>query len=571
MIYRINMTTLEVKKEERPGSYSLLGGRSLTSELLLDEVDPQCDPLGPRNKLVIAPGLLGGTMAPCSGRISIGAKSPLTGGIKESNGGGTAGAKLAKLGISALVIEGKPEVNKFYILKLSSDGVEILTANGIKGLGNYQTVEALLDNYGSDKSIISIGPAGERGSAMATIAITDMEGRPSRHCGRGGMGAVLGSKKIKAIIIDDRNAPGVQYEKEEEFKAVAREWAKELIPARKVLTELGTANLVNPVNALGALPTRNFSSGKFEEAEKISGEYLREILAQRGGVQGHPCHPGCVIRCSNIFVDEEGQYVTSSLEYETIGLIGANCGIGNLDFIAQMDRFCDDFGIDTMEFGVTLGIIMEAGLIPFGDEQMIISIVEELKNDTLFGKTIAQGAAVTGKVLGVRRVPAVKGQAISSYDPRVLQGIGVTYATSPMGADHTSGNVLPGRKGYRPRTRDGVALQDVEGQFELSLDLQVMTGVCDLCGLCFFVGPTPENMAVIVRLLNSRYGLSLTVQDVTNLAKEMIKNEAAFNQLAGISQDGNGLPEFFFTEKLDNVHTFKVTRNMLQNIYTDGF
>jgi len=571
MIIRVNMTTKQIEKQTLPGEYILKGGRSLTSSLILDEVNPACDPLGPNNKLVMAPGLLGGTTAPCSGRISIGAKSPLTGGIKESNGGGTAGTKLARMGIKALVIEGQPREAEWYFLRVSADGVEILSAPELEGLGNYDTADILLRKYGADKSVISIGPAGERGSSMATVAITDMEGRPTRHCGRGGMGAVMGSKKIKAIIVDDGNAPVVSYVNAEKFKKTARDWARELVPARKTMTEYGTASLVSLICAMGALPTRNFSSGKFEQADHISGERLRQILDERGGVHGHPCHPGCVIRCSNIYKDENGEYVTSSLEFETIGLIGANCGIGSLDFIAGLDRFCDDFGIDTMEFGVTLGVIMEAGLAPFGDEQKVLEIVEELKKNTILGKLIAQGAYITGKVLGVRRIPAVKGQAISSYDPRVLKGTGVTYATSPMGADHTAGNLLPGRKGYRPLTRNGFDLNNAQGQYELSRDIQVMTAVCDYCGLCFFVGPTPENMEVIAGLLNARYGVNLTADDLIKMSKEMIKTEVRFNQLAGISQEENGLPEFFSTEKLDNCHVFDVPAEKLKEIYKDGF
>ncbi len=568
MIIRIDMTTKEIKKQAVPKKYALLGGRGLTSRMILDEVNPLCNPLGPGNKVIIASGLLGGSAAPCSGRLSIGAKSPLTGGIKESNGGGTAAVKLSKIGIKALVVEGQPEEDKLYLLKVTPEGVELLPADELKGKRNYETVKILKQKYGNNYSILSIGPAGERGYSMASIAITDMEGNPSRHCGRGGMGAVLGSKKIKAVLIDDKGTRGVTYKDEKEFKRIAREWSKTLIQTKAILTNFGTANLVTPMNALGVLPTKNFSTGCFENAEKISGEYLRELLEQRGGAYGHPCHPGCVIRCSNVFKDENGEYVTSALEYETIGLLGANCGIGNLDLVARLDRFCDDFGIDTMELGVTIGVVMESGMISFGDEKGVMQLIEELEKDSIMGKLIGQGAAVTGRVLGVQRVPSVKGQGISSYDPRALKGTGVTYATSPMGADHTAGNCLPGRKGYRPETMKDFDVTEAEGQWELSKDLQLMTAVCDYCGLCFFVGPTWENMEIISQLINARYGCSLSKDDVIALAKQLIKTEVEFNLRAGIPQSANGLPEFFYREKLGPKElTFDISEERLQRIF----
>lgn len=572
MIIRINMTTKEVKQETLPGKYSLLGGRGLTARILLDEIDPMCAPLGANNKLIIAPGLLGGTAAPCSGRLSIGAKSPLTGGIKESNGGGTAGGKLSKLGIRAVIIEGRPQEENFFIIKISSAGVKIMPADELKGLGNYKLAKILRDTFGTDKSIVSIGPAGERGYSMASVAITDMEGNPSRHCGRGGMGAVLGSKKIKAIIIDDTGAEGVSYKDEKLFKQITKEWAKELVQTKKVLTDYGTANLVNPINSLGSLPTRNFSSGSFAEAEKISGEQLKQTIEERGGKPSHPCQPGCPIRCSNVYYDGDGKYVTSGLEYETIGLLGSNCGIGDLDFIAKLDRFCDDFGIDTMELGVTIGVIMEAGIIPFGDKGKMLELIKELKNDTLLGKLIGQGATVTGKVLGVERIPAVKGQGISSFDPRGMKATGVTYATSPMGADHTAGNCLPGRIGYRAITRDKDFIETPEGMVELSKDLQVMTAVCDYCGLCYFVGPSLENMERIAELINAKFGTNFTFEDVVNLSKELIKTEIEFNKRAGIPQSSNGMPEFFYTEKLGpRGHLFNIPREKLQKVYDNDF
>lgn len=568
MIIRINMRTKLVKQEKFPDKYQLLGGRGLTSRMLLDEIDPTCAPLGANNKLVIAPGLLGGTAAPCSGRLSVGAKSPLTGGIKESNGGGTAGGKLAKIGVKAIVIEDQPIEENFCILIVSSAGVRILPAVGLEGKGNYETANILQKKYGAAVSVISIGPAGERGYSLASVAITDMEGHPSRHCGRGGMGAVMGSKKIKAIVVDNNEAPAILYQNEKLFKEISKEWAQNVIPLKKGLTEYGTANLVNLVNSLGALPTRNYSYGSFTDAEQISGEYMKQRIEERGGKPSHACHPGCVIRCSNIYNDSKGNYLTSGLEYETIALLGSNCGISDLDFIAQLDNFCDDFGIDTMELGITLGVIMESGWAPFGDIDKMVELIGELKKDTLLGKLMGQGAVITGKVLGVQRVPAVKGQGISGYDPRGLQATGVTYATTPMGGDHTAGNCLPGRTGYRPETKDKDFLSKPEGMVELAKDMQVMTAVYDICGLCFFLGPSEDDMLRIAKLINAKSGVNLTAQDVIGFAKQLIKDEVEFNEKAGLSQSSNGLPEFFSSEKLGPYnYLFNISKEKMIQFY----
>jgi aldehyde:ferredoxin oxidoreductase len=570
VLIRINMSTKEVTKEILPDDYFFLGGRSLTSKLIMDEVDPNCHPLGPNNKLIIAPGLLGGTAAPCSGRISIGAKSPLTGGIKESNGGGTAAGKLAKLGVRVLVIEGQPQEDSLFILRVSKDGVEILPANELKGLGNYETSEILRQKYGSKCGIISIGPAGEKKYSIASIAITDMEGVPCRHCGRGGMGAVLGSKRVKAIVIDDSGASKITYKDEKAFKDISREWAKELVVTRKNFTIYGTAGNLDIINDLGCLPTRNFSCGVFEDAEKINGISLRETILRRGGKPSHACHPGCVIRCSNIFNDADGNFLTSSLEFETIVLFGSNCGISDLDFIAKLDRFCDDFGVDTMELGVTIGVMMEGGVLPFGDQEKMIDLFKELKNETLMGKLMGQGATITGKVLGVRRVPAVKGQSLAAYDPRGIKGTGVTYATTPMGGDHTAGNCLPGRTGYRPETKDPEFTKTNVGIVELAKDIQIMIALCDFCGYCFFVGPSSETVEKTAKLINARWGTEITFDELIEMAKQVIKTEVMFNEKAGLPQSINGLPEFFSAEKLGpRGHIFDIPKRALENFFSN--
>jgi len=543
-LIRVNLTTHTVTREPVPKEYALLGGRGLITQILSDEVDPECHPLGEENKLVIAPGLFTGTRVPSTGRLSVGAKSPHTGGIKESNGGGTAATKLAKLGIKAIILEGKPATPVWNTLSVTADSIQIVPAEGLTGLGNFKTTTKLQETYGTKASFITIGQGGEMQMGTATVAITDMDGLPNRHCGRGGMGAVMGSKYIKAIIIDDTGADGHLFEMTDKvaFNAEAKEWAKQLVESGKGLHNFGTAVLVNPISQNGGLPTRNFSMGTFEGSEKINGQMLTKTINERGGKVGHGCSPGCAIRCSNVYNDLDGNYVVSGLEYETIALMGSNLEIDSLDVIAKLNYLCNDYGVDTMEIGVTIGVAMEAGLAAFGDGDAAISLLNELPRGTVLGKLIGQGATVTGRVLGITRVPATKGQAMSGYDPRALKGTGITYATSTMGGDHTAGNCLPGRGGVDPNRS--------EGQVAVSRDLQIMSTVVDNMGLCLFVGPLPGSMERIARLISAATGKETSVEDLLEMGKSILRLEIKFNTKAGFTKADNRLPEFFRKESL---------------------
>ena len=552
-ILRINMTDMTVKTEEL-GEYAGLGGRALTSSIIAKEVPPLCHPLGPNNKLVVTPGLLSGTPAPSSGRCHIGCKSPLTGGIKEGNAGGLVSQKLAHLGYSAIVLEGKSEDGKLRMVSINKDKAEILPADEYEGMGNYETMTRLCEKYGK-VGVVSIGPAGEQKLITASIAINDPENRPTRHAGRGGQGAVMGSKGVKAIVIDDSGAPKVEINDKDEFKKWSKIFADGLLKhpvTGEGLPTYGTAVLVNIINETGGFPTRNFSNGQFEHAANISGEQLAENCKERGGKGTHACHPGCVIRCSNIYNDKDGNYLTAGFEYETIWAFGANCDIGDLDVIARLDRLCDDIGIDTIETGVTLAVAMEGGLLPFGDWDGAIKLLDEdVRTGTPIGKIIGSGSVITGRALGVTRVPAVKGQGMPAYDPRAIQGIGVTYATSTMGADHTAGyaiatNVLK-VGGYVDPLKP-------EGQVELSRNLQIATAALDSAGLCLFTAfavlDQPETFEAIYRMLNATYGLNLTADDVTELGKTVLKTERDFNTRAGFTNKDDRLPEFMYQEPL---------------------
>ncbi len=426
-------------KTDPPGDYAGMGGRALTSAIISKEVPPLCHPLGADNKLVIAPGMLSGTTAAMSGRMSVGCKSPLTGGIKEANAGGQGAQVLARLGYAAIVLEGKPTDETLYKVFINKDGVKISPDESLKMLGNYDLVDKMKAEFGDKITTISIGQAGEMKMASASIAFSDMELRPTRHAGRGGVGAVMGSKGVKTIVLDDTGMTMRAPKDPDKFKEANKSWVaglKKHPVTGEGLPAYGTNVLTNVINEAGAYPTKNFMWGRFDGCSKISGETQAETEIARGGKGSatHGCHRGCVIRCSGTYYDKDGHYLTKQPEYETVWAHGGNCGIDDLDAIAMMDRLDDDFGVDTIEMGATIAVAMEAGVAKFGDADAAINLIKEVGQGTPLGRILGSGAEVTGKVFGVERVPTVKGQAMPAYDPRGIQGIGVTYATSTHGS-----------------------------------------------------------------------------------------------------------------------------------------
>lgn len=553
-ILRVNMRDQNVGVEESPNVYRELGGRALTSALVADEVPATCHPLSAENKLVIAPGIFTGTGVPCAGRLSVGGKSPLTGTIKESNAGGMAGLALSALAIQAIVVEGEPPQGRLYRLLINKEGARLQPADDLAGLGNYDTVARQLDQFGAGVACISIGQAGEMLASAASIAVTDTEGRPTRHCGRGGMGAVMGTKGLKVIVIDPAGGQRVSPTDRESFQVAVRKFAAALQQhplTSQTLPTYGTNILTNVINEAGALPTRNFSQGRFEGSEQISGEQQHDTIVERNGVIAHGCHRGCTIRCSRIYVNQSGEYVTKGPEYETVWAHGAQCGISDLDAIAQMDRLDDDYGLDTIETGVTIGVAMEAGILPFGDAPGAILLLEEVGKRTPLGRLVASGAETLGKVYGVKRIPTVKGQSMPAYDPRAVQGIGVTYATSTMGADHTAGYAVTANiLGVGGR----VDPLKPEGQIELSRNLQVATATIDAAGLCLFVAfpvlDDPAVMDTLCELFAAFYGRPFAAADFTAMGKQVLARERAFNRAAGFAPAQDRLPDFFRTERL---------------------
>jgi len=559
---------------EALGTYAGHAGRAMTSAVVAREVPPTCHPLGADNKLVIAPGLLSGSAAAISGRLSVGCKSPLTGGIKEANSGGQAAQVMGRLGYAAIILEGRPAGDSLYKVIINSAGVTVEPADDLKGLGNYATVDKLGAQYGKKVACITIGQAGEMKMSAASIAVTDMEQRPNRHAGRGGVGAVMGAKGIKAIILDDAGMKMRPPADPERFKAANKAFVEGLRRhpvTGEGLPAFGTNVLTNVVNEAGAYPTRNFQEGQFEGAAKISGEAQAALENERGGEGSatHGCHRGCVIRCSGTFYDKNGNYLTKQPEYETVWAHGGNCGIDDLDVIAQLDRMDDDFGLDTIEMGATIGVAMQAGLAQFGDGQAAIRLTQEVGQGTPLGRILGNGAAVTGQVYAVEKVPVVKRQAMPAYDPRAVQGIGVTYATSTMGADHTAGYAVTANLLGVGGSVDALK---PEGQVELSRNLQIATAAIDATGMCLFIAfailDQPDTFNALVDLISAFTGQPMTADDVTALGKSILKNEREFNRAAGFSAKDDRLPDYFKNDPLTpHKVTFAVTDEELDTVF----
>ena len=565
-ILRLNMSDRTYHLEDVPAAYKLLGGRGLTSTIVHDEVPPMCHPLGPNNKLVFAPGIVTGTAAPSSARISAGAKSPLTGGIKESNAGASFSPALANMGIKALVVEGQPkEKGKYWMVHLTWDAnakkpkVEFFPADEYAGKELYGAYAKLYERFGAKASIAGCGVAGEYGYGNSGVVYNDLNKLPSRYSGRGGLGAVMASRGLKFIVADSSGAPGVAIQD----KALFDQGRKKLTEALRehgitkpkgTLNTYGTAALINVLSEAGGLPTRNFSSGRFEGAAKTGGEAIFAGIKERTGKEtyNHACSPGCIIQCSNTWYKPDGTPHVSCQEYESVWALGANCDIDDLDDTGELIRLCNAYGVDTIETGTALAVAMEAGVLPFGDGKKAIELVHEMGKGTPLGRILGGGTELTGKAFGVIHVPTVKGQSMPAYEPRAVKGIGITYATSPMGADHTAGYTVAPEILSVGGKADPLS---PEGKAALSRAFQATTAFAfDSTGHCLFVAFAVLDIASgfdgLMEECNALLGTKWTAADAAKLGAEILKKERAFNEAAGLGKQADRVPEFMKYEKL---------------------
>ncbi|GIW45482.1 MAG: aldehyde ferredoxin oxidoreductase [Candidatus Binatia bacterium] len=549
-LLRVNMTDLTWKEEPFPEDWKFIGGRGLSAKILLKEVDPRCDPLGPGNKVIFAPGVLSGTMAPTSGRMSVGGKSPLTGGIKEANSGGQAGQKLARLGYRALIVEGKAQdPSKRYLVAIDKNGVQIRECPELAGLRTYAASEKLSTMFSARAAFVLCGPAGEKGFSGASVAFTD-EGKrhPARHAARGGLGAAMGVKGLKAIVVDDEGTQARPPADPAGFKQYVAKLTKEYKSGPQ-LFQFGTSATVPLANMMSTFPTRNRRAMQFEHADQLDGARIVQNFATRGGGMHH-CMTGCIVRCSNIVHDAKGQYVTSALEFETLALCGSNCCIGDLDQVARIDRMCDELGLDTIETGGAIALAMDCGALPWGDGEAVLALLDKVDKGDELAETIAQGVVATAKYFGVKdRIPAIQGQGIPAWEPRTLNATGITYATSAMGADHTAGLVVA----------------PVADLARASQEAQLINALCDSSGFCQFQQPTIEDIRT---LYNCFYGSNLSFEEAADLGWQCMVDEWEFNRRAGFKLEEADVPEWLRTEPVpSNGAVFAVPREEIQRVF----
>jgi len=569
-IIRIDLDSNNILKDEivENHSYEFFAGRSLSSKIISEEVPPKCDPLGKENKLIFATGFLTGTLAPNSGRISIGAKSPLTEGIKESNTGGRAPAYLSQQSIRAIILQNKAK--EWLVIEVKDSNCEIHNGEKYRGLNNIELSKRILNDFGQRVGAFTIGLAGEKLFLNASIASLDMEGYPSRHAGRGGLGAVMGSKKVKAIIIHPSSKLKIYYHDKLMFQNISKKWFIELMQTKKLFSKYGTSLGVAPMSQSHGLPTMNFRKGSFENVNGISGEALHDYIIKYKGKFSVPCSSNCAIRCSNIIFDENGNHITSSLEYETIGLNASNLMIRDIEHIAWINHYYEDFGIDSIEAGNTFAILMEAKKLNWGDWEKIIGILKGIKDDNPESLDIGLGCYRLGKKLGVKRIPHVKRQGLPAYDPRSYKGMGITYATSPMGADHTAGPAIFNRRAYEKFDYKADQPWDPEFKVKLSKELQIFIMIIDSMGLCYFVGPSYENTLRVADLLKARFGprWNKSAEEWIEWSKKCLLMERDFNIRAGISEEEDKLPDFIETEPLEEIdRRWNIDKNEIKNFW----
>ncbi|MDI9613972.1 MAG: aldehyde ferredoxin oxidoreductase C-terminal domain-containing protein [Acidobacteriota bacterium] len=544
-IIRVDMETKEITQEDA-GKYNRYGGRAFIARFLTDEVDPTCEPLGIHNKLIFCTGLLGGTLLSSSGRLSVGGKSPLTQGIKEANAGGTAGNDLARHNIRAVIIERLPAADdrNSYVLVISDEGIRLEAMNELEYLGVRDTFKTLRARFGEKAGVICNGPTGERLMRGAGVAVAAPRGE-MRFAARGGMGAVMGSKRLKAIVIVPAKISKVEYFDKAAFNEAAKDFHQMLIDAMPTIKKsnqtYGTSGMFKIVNELGLCPTRNFTLGAFDFHTEIGGEKLVELIRARGGdgKTGQSCMNGCMIKCLSVFPDENGNAICSTLQYENLSLLGSNLCLGSLDSIAHLNDKVNDLGQDAIEIGAALGVAAEAGLAEFGNEESFMKLLAEVEAATPLGRVIGNGVKITGEVLGINDLPMTKGQAMPAYDPRALKGNGVTFAMNPMGADHTMGNLYGARATMPPLA--------TEGQGDLSRKTQLQMAGLETTGFCIFVRSylfkKPE---LFPRFIYGICGDKMTVEEFWEQGHETARLEYEFNVKAGIAPSQDKLPEYMY-------------------------
>ncbi len=445
MVLRVNLSTKKVTKEEIDEKVldDFIGARGLAAKIIWDEVK-DVDPFSSENKLVIAAGPFNGLRTPSGGKLVIASKSPLTGGYGDGNIGTMASVHIRKAGYMAIVIEGASERPVY--LYVDDDHVSILSAEGIWGLSTFETERKLKQVHGENVGVLSIGPAGE--NLVKFAVVISQEGRSG---GRPGMGAVMGSKKLKAIVVKGTKEIEVKDKKafEEYTKEVYRTIPK--LPAYDFWMRQGTLATLEWANKNRALPTRNFSQVKFEYARSVDGYSMEAMKVSKRGC------PNCNMICGNVVLDMEGK--ESELDYENVGMLGPNTGMPSLNKVAVLNRLADELGMDTISLGVVLSFAMEAkekGKIKdapsFGEYEKTVELTKKISyREGELANLLAEGVKVAAEKLNLEDIAMhVKGLEVSAYNCYIYPAMALAYGTSAIGAHHKEAWVIAWEIGTSP-------------------------------------------------------------------------------------------------------------------------
>ena len=551
-LLRVDLGNSRVREEpfdlQRTRAY--IGGRGLATKIVCDEVDAGIDPLSPGNKLILATGPLTGTAAPCGGRFMTITKGALTGTIACSNCGGNFGPELKYAGYDMIILEGAAVSP--VVLVIDDGRVELRPAGDLWGKTVPETEDALHDELGEDFKIASIGPAGERLVRFACI-INDK----ARAAGRSGVGAVMGSKRLKAVAV--RGTGGLTAAQPDTFRAACLDSIEKLKAGPITGTGLprfGTAILVNVINEHGMFPTRNFQQGQFESAEAISGEKIAEQIL----VRNRACM-ACPIACGRVTELPEGQFTGrgEGPEYETIWALAAAVGVGDLAAATKANYLCNELGLDTITAGATVacamelfekGLISEAQIgrrLPFGDAEALVEMIHRIGYREGFGDVLAEGGFRVAERFGRPDLfMGSKRQEFPAYDPRGAFGMGLQYATSNRGGCHVRGYLIAPEILGVPQKLDP---HTTEGKAAMTIAFQDMTAALDSSGVCLFVVfsiGAPE----LTEILKTATGFDYTVEEFMQAGARIWNLERLFNQRAGFSRKDDSLPKRVVTEPM---------------------
>ncbi|MBN1195716.1 MAG: aldehyde ferredoxin oxidoreductase family protein [Methanomicrobiaceae archaeon] len=542
----VNLTTGTVEVKETPEDLKrdYLGGRGFGARIVTDHMNPAADPLSPENVFVVASGPLTGTGIPLGSRYEVSAKSPLNGTLMSANSGGTFGWKIKKAGFDAAVFFGRSE--KPVYLLLNEGSAELRDADSYWGMTVHETTDALIADLGDEKAKIAcIGPAGEKQSLLACV-MNDYD----RAAGRSGAGAVMGAKNLKAIVATG-NLPITEADRDR--LDVVKERIREKIQANGIceaLTKYGTPVLVNIINENGILPTRNFQSGHFENAEKISGETIANTILQKNS----GCY-ACIVRCSRV-CEVDGE-VHEGPEYEPVWAFGADLGIDDIRMVTKATWECNKLGLDAIGAPAAIACAMEMrerGYITegprFGETEGLIDLVRQIGYREGFGAELADGSYRFAERHGHPELSmSVKKQDLPAYDPRGLQGHGLAYATSVRGGDHVYGYLIAPEVLGSPEKIDPFVN---EGKAQWTKIFQDLTAAIDASGMCLFTSFAlgAEDYA---DLCAATTGMPIDTAALLMIGERIWNLQKLFNIKAGYTKADDTLPKRLLTEPLQDL------------------